>query len=135
MTRSAERTAPRNTEGFSLVELVIAMIILSVGILGLAGTTMFMIRQVTLARVTSQRSAVYQTVIEQVRALPYDSITSGSDTIGHFRYQYRVASSTGVTQTVRIVVQGPGMKPLVPGTIPSMSNSMVDTFSYSLIRP
>ena len=73
--------ARRADAGFSLVELVMALFVLAFGVIGLATTTLFITRQLTLAEVTTSRVAAIQSVMERIRATPYDSIKAGGDTI------------------------------------------------------
>jgi prepilin-type N-terminal cleavage/methylation domain-containing protein len=129
-----EELSGRTRAGFSLVELVIALVIMSIGILGLAGTTMYMIRQVTLAEVTTERAQLYQRVIETIKSLPYDSISTGSDTVGNFRYRFSTSSGTQ-SKTILIEMQGPGMKALIAGQTPSMSPSVTDSVTIAVIKP
>ena len=132
--RNITEPAARGEGGFSLVELVIALVILSVGILGLAGTTMYMIRQVTLAEVTTERANVYQQIIETVKSLPYDSISAGADSLGNFRYRYTVVAGSQ-SKTILIQMIGPGMKRLIAGQTPAMSPQVTDTVIFSVIKP
>ena len=46
----------RAKAGFSLVELVMAIFVLAFGVLGLATTTLFVTRQLTLSEVTTARA-------------------------------------------------------------------------------
>jgi len=117
------------------VELVIALVVLSFGVLGLAGTTLYMVRQVTLSRVTTERAAVYQHAIEKLRATPYGDLTDVEEDIGHFQYKAEVAQAGTNTTAMRIIVSGPGLDRVVAGALPTMSNSVTDTLNYTLIRP
>ena len=69
-------------DGFSLVEVIIAILILAVGVLGLAGTTAHITRQITLADLMTERSVAFQTVIDRLQSLPYDDVGTGSDSVG-----------------------------------------------------
>ena len=80
--RSAGGPSGRDRGGFTLVEVIIAITILAFGLLGMAGTTALVVRQVTLADVATERSAALQTTIESLRALPFDSLAAGSDSVG-----------------------------------------------------
>lgn len=123
---------PRARAGFTLVEVLVALIILTVGVLGLAGTTALAVRQVTLANVTSERSAALQSVIERLRAQPYDDLTDGSATFGRFTTTWAVTPEQRST-AVEIVTEGPGSG---AGTgLPGLKASVVDTFTYRIMRP
>ena len=71
----------RPSAGFSIVELVIAILILAIGVLGIASATGYMVRQITLAEVTSERAAAVQLVVERLKSTPYASLDIGSDTL------------------------------------------------------
>ena len=70
--------AKNGRAGFSMIEVIVAMLILTVGVLGLAGTTAYIVRQVTLGDLMTERSAAFQTIIDRLQSLPYDSVTSGN---------------------------------------------------------
>ena len=82
MSGAAEVCARRRRGGFTFVEVIMALIVLAVGILGMAATTTHNVRQVTLSEATSKRAQALQTVIERVRAAGYDSVLHGSDGAG-----------------------------------------------------
>lgn len=119
--------------GFTLVELVIAVIILTVGVLGLAGTTALVVRQITLSDVNSERNAALQTVMEQLRATSTGSITTGTTTVGNFTVAWAVTDSSSVySRTVRVITTGPG---LAHGTtMPTLGSSVADTFTFVKLK-
>ncbi|MDH3225443.1 MAG: hypothetical protein OEO23_17110, partial [Gemmatimonadota bacterium] len=63
-----------NQRGGSILEVVIALIVLSFGMLGMATTTAMAVRQTTLAEITSRRVAASQQVAERLRSIPFDSM-------------------------------------------------------------
>ncbi len=124
----------RSAAGFSLVEVVVAIIILAVGVLGLGGTTAYIVRQVTLADVMSERSAALQSVIERVQAMAFDSVTTGSDSIGVFNVSW--SAGTGAqSKVVQIVTMGPGLHTTAGNPFPMLAPAVPDTFEYRLLRP
>ena len=125
---------PPGRGGFSMVELIVAVVILAIGVVGLAGTTAFVIRQVTLADVNTERSAALQSVVESVRSTPYASVGAGSRSSGSFSVSWSVIDSTSVTKTVRVITQGPGL--LKDSTaIPTLGSDVQDTFSFIVLKP
>lgn len=138
MTRPVVPQAPRpdrtGRAGFSLVELIVAVIILAIGVLGLAGTTAFVIRQVTLADVNTERSAALQMVVEHLRATSYNSVGTGSRTIGSFGVSWSVIDSTSRSKNVRVVTTGPGLARDSAGSLPMLSNNVSDTFTMTFLR-
>ena len=119
--------------GFSLVEVLIALVILAVGVLGLAGSTALVIRQVTVADMATERAAALQTVVERLRATPYASLAAGSDSVGLFYVNW---SATGLASStmLEIVTVGPGLK-TGTGNLPHLAGQVADTFSYRIIAP
>lgn len=71
--------------GFTLLEIVVAMVILATVLLSLIGVQLSSLQTVTLAKQRQQASALADQTMEQLRALPYDTVTSGllsTDTAG-----------------------------------------------------
>jgi type IV pilus assembly protein PilV len=128
-------TTPTSRAGFTMVELVIAVIILAVGVLGLAGTTALVVRQVTLADVNTERAAALQTVLERLRATSTGTITSGSQTIGSFSVTWAVTdSSNAIARTVRVITTGPGLRRDSAATTPMLGNNVADTFTMVKLK-
>ena len=121
--------------GFSLVEVVIAIVILAFGVLGLAGTTMFVVRQVTLADVNTKRSAALQTVVERIRSTNFNSVGTGTETIGSYAVAWSVTDSTGTMKTVRVITTGPGLRKDSAAVVPMLGPGVRDTFTMIVLRP
>lgn len=134
MNNAPEKLKARRSEaGVSLVETVVAMVILTVGSLGMAGTTMHVVREVAVGKVTTERASATQSVLERVRALPFDSVSTGSQTVGSFVVTWSIPEENVRTKLVRFVSVGPG---LVTGDRgPALVNNATDTLSYRLYRP
>ncbi|MDZ4350917.1 MAG: prepilin-type N-terminal cleavage/methylation domain-containing protein [Xanthomonadaceae bacterium] len=78
-TRPATRSArPR---GFSLLEALIAVVVLSTGLLALAALQSAMIRSSVDARIRSSASAAAVAVLEDLRAGGYQAIPTGANTV------------------------------------------------------
>jgi len=126
-------TSTRSRGGFSVVEVIIAMVILTVGVLGLAGTTAFIVRQTTLSDLMTERSAAFQTVIDRLQSLPYDSVGSGADSVGIFAVTWTATTMGGQNKMVRIITTGPGMTSIA-GAAPFNAPQVVDTFTFRILR-
>ncbi len=127
----------RSRAGFSVIELIMALTVLAFGVVGLATTTLFITRQLTLAEITTARTAATRSVLERIRATPYDSISSfgsGGDTIGAMVISWTVTSTTPQTTTLGIITLGPGLTTLSGGG-PMLSGEVADTLLYTLLRP
>ena len=125
----------RAEAGFSFVELVTSLFVLAFGVLGLATTTLFVTRQLTLSEVTTARVTAVQSVMERIRAAPYDSISAGGDTIGPLVVSWTPTVVTTQTQVVRIVTVGPGLASISEGGPPMLSSAVADTVIYKVLKP
>jgi prepilin-type N-terminal cleavage/methylation domain-containing protein len=126
----------RTDAGFSLIELIMALFVLAFGVIGLASTTLFVTRQLTLAEVTTARVAAVQSVMERIRATPFDSIGEGGDTIGPLVLSWKPAVTTAQTKSVLILTVGPGLASISEtGSTPMLSSGVTDTVMYKVLRP
>ncbi len=107
------------------------MVILAVGVLGLAGTTAYIARQVTLGDLMTERSVAMQTIVDRLQSLPYASVTSGADSIGIFRVTWMSVASGSQNKIVTIITRGPGLS---RGAMPTNDPQRVDTFTFRILR-
>ena len=118
--------------GFTLLEVVMSMMILTYGVLGLAGTTLHVTRQVHIAEMDTDRAAVVQSVIERVRAESFDTYRNNSDTNGAYTAEWETWAENSREKGLRVVTTGPG---LVSNGGPVMiSAHATDTVQYRLVR-
>ncbi len=133
MSTVVDVPADSSRAGFSLVEVIIAMLVLTMGVLAMAGTTALVVRQTTIAQSTSERAAALQSTIERLRGMDFDSLANGSDSVGPFAVSWTVTGGPPIS-TVTIVMTGPGLTP-VAGSLPVMSTTAVDSFTYMVVHP
>jgi prepilin-type N-terminal cleavage/methylation domain-containing protein len=127
----ARRAAHRREGGFSMIEVIVAMMILTIGVLGLAGTTAYIVRQVTLGDLMTERSAAFQTIIDRLQSLPYDSVTAGSTTVGVFAISWTATNSGPQNKIVQMITVGPG---LGGALVPTNDPQAIDTFTFRVLR-
>ncbi|MDA0329069.1 MAG: prepilin-type N-terminal cleavage/methylation domain-containing protein [Gemmatimonadetes bacterium] len=117
--------------GFSLVEVVIAIVILAVGVLGLAGSTAYIVRQITLSDLMTERSVAFQTIIDRLQSLPYASVVAGSDSVGIYALSWTVTPDGPQSKMLRIWTLGPG----IGGTTSQTNNpQQLDSFDFRILR-
>lgn len=126
-----ERSRQAAWGGFSMIEVVIAIVILAVGVLGLAGTTAYIVRQITLSDLMTERSAAFQTIVDRIQSLPFDSVQAGSDSVGVFAVKWDAVLDGPQNKVVTIVTVGPG---LGGTTVPTNDPQAVDTFQFRVLR-
>jgi prepilin-type N-terminal cleavage/methylation domain-containing protein len=119
--------------GFSLVEVVVAMLVLTVGLLALAAGTGWVIRSVEVARIETARSAALQSGIEQVRGTPFDDLAAGSATVGNYQVTWREVEATNRSRLFEFAVVGPGVGP-GGGTFAPILTDVSTSFQYRVIR-
>ena len=128
-TRPPRRAA---VGGFTIVELLVALIVFAIGMLGLAATTSFVVRQTTLSEVATERAAAVQEVVERLKATDYDQVADGTDNVGPFAVKWAVTQSNR-SKMVVITTTGPGLSS-ASGT-PTLQGDVVEYFAYRIVQP
>ncbi|MCA9737798.1 MAG: prepilin-type N-terminal cleavage/methylation domain-containing protein [Gemmatimonadota bacterium] len=126
--------SPSSEAGFTLVELVVAVVILAVGILGFLGTSALLVRQGADADLRTERAAARQSAIERLRAAPYDSVIDGAALLGRFDVRWVVEDFPRV-KNIRVITVGPGLAAPAPGEVPTLMPAVADTAFYRIPRP
>lgn len=119
-------------QGFTMVEVIIAIVVLAIGVLGLAGTTAYIVRQITLADLMTERAAAFQTTIDRIQSLPYANVTAGADSVGVFAVRWTAVDNGAQNKTVTILTFGPGLDRSAP--FPALGSRVVDTFTFRVLR-
>jgi prepilin-type N-terminal cleavage/methylation domain-containing protein len=131
---TAETVRERKRSGFSLVELMVAIVILSVGVLSMAGTSTWVVRQITLSWLTTERAVARQSAIETILAGSFENATGGSATYGDFDVNWTLAEDAGNYRTLRIVTVGLGKPKGTPG-MTVLSGEVADTVFLRYASP
>ena len=134
MSSATETVRQRQRSGFSLAELVVAIVILSFGVLSMAGTSTWVVRQVTLSRITTERAVARQSAIDGVLADPFADIAGGSGTFGIFDVTWTVIADVGSYKTLQVVTVGLGREPGSPG-MTTLSSEVADTLLLTVPSP
>ena len=80
----ARRPVPR--AGFSIVEVVVAILILTIGVLGMAGTAAYVTRQVNEGAQQGNAAARVQSITDSLRSLRCSLLVNGSTTASASNY-------------------------------------------------
>jgi prepilin-type N-terminal cleavage/methylation domain-containing protein len=97
----------KNREGFTLVEVVVAMVMLAIIVTSLAGLTFASARQSIVADNAMARQAVALQTVNRLATMPYANIatSAGCDTVGVTNRRFeRCVTLSGATNATRIQV-------------------------------
>lgn len=101
---AAERRRRAARPGFTIVELIVAMLMLTIGLLGLAGVGAVVLKQMRGGTYQTIAASIAQSRFEQLEGDPCASIASGSATIRGMSERWVVAPiglrATAVYDTV-----------------------------------
>jgi prepilin-type N-terminal cleavage/methylation domain-containing protein len=126
-------SARRN--GFSLIEVIVAMVILSVGILAMGASTGFVLTQVRAAELRTDRMTAVQQAVERLRGVDWDDLEavcgSQSFTLETFTVSCSVSSPPGAIhlKRVQLVSTGPGYRG------GKLVRNVADTTAMGVARP
>ena len=108
ITMSRSNKIDKNEQGFTLMELLVAVTVLAIGLLGIAGLQGTTIRRNVTAMRNTEATALIEDKIEEIRNSPFDNVTSeGAEQNGVFTRRVTVQANTpiaGSTKTVTVTV-------------------------------
>jgi prepilin-type N-terminal cleavage/methylation domain-containing protein len=99
---------PRSRRGFTVIELTVSMVILTVGLLGMAANSAVIGRQMRGAQKMTQASATAQARFERLRSTSCTGLTGGNATVGEIVEIWTKTNGTRVvevTDTVKFRTQ------------------------------
>ena len=94
--------------GFSVVEAIVGIVMLSIGLVGLAKASAVGFSQVTRARQDMQYAADVQQVMDSLRSRGYGLVAGGSATLRGRPVSWTVTTPTATSQLVTVVAQRSG---------------------------
>ncbi|MBA3580170.1 MAG: prepilin-type N-terminal cleavage/methylation domain-containing protein [Gemmatimonadaceae bacterium] len=98
VTRHGRRT------GFTLVELIVAMLMLTIGLLGLAGVGAVVLKQMRGGTYQTVAASIAQSRFEQFEGDPCSSIVSGTATVRGMTEKWTAAAVGLRAKTIRDTV-------------------------------
>ena len=95
-----------NNNGFTLIEIMIAILILVVALLGMAGVTVSVINGNAFSKEVTSATTLAQDKMEELKNTAYGSIVSGSDTDSIYSRTWAVTADSPIadTKTVEVTV-------------------------------
>ncbi len=120
-------SATKPNRGFSLVEVMVALSLLGVVMMSLAGAATLGLSQMTKARQDLQYSADVQQVADSLVAVGWNNVTTGSTNMRGRPISWAVATLSPNSQKVTVVVQRRGQA--------STSTVYSDTVMLYLAKP
>lgn len=118
--------------GFSLVELIVALMILTVGILAMGTSTGYIMREIRFSQLRSERVAAFRETAEIFRGTDWNqlgSVCGSSFPFDHFKVTCRVESSNSnavMRFSLVATATDAGVRRLFP---------TADTLAISIARP
>lgn len=108
-------TAPGDSQrsGFSLVEVIVALVILTVVVLGMTASTASAFMQTRVGQVRAQREAAVGAAVELIYASPYAEIQTRTQPvqIGTYAVRWVVSLPTVNLKQVGVITSGRGTDP------------------------
>lgn len=116
-----------------MVELVISLMILTVGVLAMATALGYLVLQIRSADARTERSLAVEQVEEQLRGVDFDALDdvdqADAQEVGDFEVWWSVEPMGGNLKRITIYSEGPGF---APGT--GWGFDVADSSSLSLAR-
>ena len=99
----------RSDAGFTIVEIMVAMLVLTVGLLGLLGTTAAIMKSVGESKRTMTAAFYANERLERLEALSCDAIAGGSDVQQSvYTLSWTVSgTTTSIVRDIRLTVDYP----------------------------
>jgi type IV pilus assembly protein PilV len=104
INKTLSKNQKKWNRGFSLIEVVIALSVFSIGILAVASLVISSIDENASARRVTEATALAEDRLERMMALPYENINDGESTEGAYTVSWDVAEDVMVEQTKSITI-------------------------------
>jgi prepilin-type N-terminal cleavage/methylation domain-containing protein len=121
-----------NRGGFSLVEVVIAIMVLSFGLLAMAASTGYIASQLRSSSFDTQRNLARQQVIEQLRSTIFVNLATNTtgQTVGRYTVRWNVTTPNSSQRRVQIITSGPAYR-----ARQGARTTVIDTAAIMILSP
>ena len=121
-------------QGFTLIEVMIALVVTAICLLGLASSSVMSLQLVKLSDIEAERGFARQEMVETVRSTDFDALTLTSDSVGSYKVWYVPFphATDPDAKNVWVVTRGPGK---LSGTQGQYSGTVYDTLNILVTRP
>ena len=125
----------RQPQGFSLVEVIVALMILSVGVLAMGASTGHVMAQIQASELRTERMIAFREAAETLRSTAFTQIntacSNASQNFGTENYTMRCISDrldNNLWELV-LITEGPGFRR------GQFTTTVTDTFAITIARP
>jgi type IV pilus assembly protein PilV len=94
----------RTEKGFSLIEVMIALVLFAIGLLAFAGLEIVAVRNATYAKDYGKANTYAQQKVEEMKGTDWASVATGSDTLEQRYTRAWTVTETGTVKTVAVTV-------------------------------
>lgn len=124
----------RQSSGFTLVEVIVALFILSVGLLAMGASTGHVMAQIQSAELKTERIAAIRQAAETLRSTGWSSLENACSadpytSTDHFDVSCSVTTPYSDLKRVRVITSGPGFRS------GRLQPSVADTFALNISEP
>ena len=122
-----------NREGFSLVEVIVAILVLSFGLLAMAASTGYVATQLRSTTWDTQRNLARQQVMEQLKATIFANVATNTTgrAIGQYTVRWNVTNLNSAQRRVQLITTGPAYRQSNRRTM----TTIVDTATVMITSP
>ena len=103
MRARAQRPLARKRRGFTVIEMTVSLVVLTVGLLGMAANSAVIGRQVRTSHKMTQASNLAQARFETLRSAPCTTLAGGNQTVGEIVEIWTRTNGTRVVEVTDTV--------------------------------
>jgi len=94
----------RTEKGFSLIEVMIALVLFAIGLLAFAGLEIVAVRNATYSKDYGKANTYAQQKVEEMKGTDWASVSTGSDTLEQRFTRAWTVTATETVKTVAVTV-------------------------------